>query len=156
MIISLSLFIIISFYIYKKFWQTDSLTALASTWPGNLLLVFEILDKYKTDMKLVAIVQAVRIFTLFLLLPSIISIYTTPSFESNFIFSNDLILAIVLTIICIAISVKTRFLGGELIITAFLIGSLNSFGFIDFTIPKTLNNFFQMILGIFIAIELLK
>ena len=32
MIISLTLFILISFYFYKKFWNTESLTALACTW----------------------------------------------------------------------------------------------------------------------------
>ncbi len=156
MIISLTLFILISFYFYKKFWNTESLTALACTWPGNLLLIFEILNKHKTEMKLVAMVQAVRIFTLFLILPTIISIYTKPSIEDNFIFSFDLIIAIILTIICIIISMKTKFLGGELIITAFLLGFLNSNGIIEFSIPKILNSFFQIILGTFIALELLK
>ena len=156
MFVSLSIFILISYYFYKYFWRAKSLTALACTWPGNLLLIFEILDKYKADMKLVTTVQAVRIFTLFLVLPSIISIYTKPSIDDNFVLSIDLILAIILTLICIAISIKTKFLGGELIITALLIGILKSNGILDFTVPKILNNFFQIILGTFIALELLK
>ena len=102
-------------------------------------------------MKLVAMVQALRIFTLFLILPTIISIYTKPAIENNFNFSFDLIIAIILTIICIVISIKTNFLGGELILTAFLLGFLNSNGIIEFSIPKILNSFFQIILGTFIV-----
>ena len=156
MIFSTIIFIFLSSFIIKIICKTETLISLISIWPGNLLLILEILERREINKKFVSFIQSFRIFTLFLLIPSIVSLFSHQNVIKNINYSYDLLYAIIITSICILISRKIKFLGGEMIITAFIIGTLNSANLLEFTIPTLLNNFFQIILGSFIAIEILK
>ena len=89
MIFSTIIFILLSSFIIKIIWKTETLIALISIWPGNLLLILEILERRKIDKKFVSFIQSFRIFTLFLLIPSIISLYSHQNVIENIDYSLD-------------------------------------------------------------------
>jgi len=156
MLVFLVLLIVSTYLLHRLRWHASRSTALACAWPGNVLLVFIGAESSQANMPQVAVVQSVRVVTLMCLLPVSIGLYYSPQPAAPVALSADLGIAVVVALLCIALALRLRLVGGEMFLSAFAVGLLSGAGLLEVEMPRTAVMFFQVVVGSYIGAELAR
>lgn len=156
MTLFLTVVVWITYWLHQRLWNANGTTALASTWPCNVLLVFAGAETTRAKMETVYVVQSVRILALMGPLPLTIGLYHEPTIAEPMAFGVDLAMAGVLAILCIFLSVHVHLVDSEMFLTALAVGILSGLDILHVTIPPVVNTFFQVVVGAFIGLGLAR
>jgi len=157
MFVYLAVLIAVIVFLHRHYWHASRATALASAWPGNVLLVFISAEASRANMQQVAVVQSVRVLALMGLLPMTIGLYqaslpTAAATGSGY----DLAIAVAIALACIFAARRLRLVGGEMFLTAFAVGALSGAGLLHIAMPRPAIGFFQVVVGGFVGMELAR
>jgi hypothetical protein len=156
MFVFLAALVLSSYLLHRYCWAASRSTALACAWPGNVLLVFIGAESTRANMPRVAVVQSVRVLALMGILPLTIGLYHTPVVGAVIPLSIDLGLAAIVALACVVVAVRLGLVGGEMFLTAFVVGVLSGFDILRIAIPREMVSLFQIVVGAYIGIELAK
>ena len=156
MIAFLAVLISSTYMLHRYRWGASRSTALACSWPGNVLLVFISAESTQANMPHVAVVQSVRVLALMGILPLTIGLYHAPVTGLTVPLTIDLGFAIVVALACVVIAVRLNLVGGEMFLTAFAVGLLSGFDILRVEIPLEMITSLQVIVGAYIGLELAK
>lgn len=145
-----------SYFAHRLIWGSSEPTAFYSSWPGNTILAFVAAEKSKADLDRVVFVQSARLIILVVLLPLMISAFHPVVRPDTGRFDLQLAIAAVSALPFMWLATRWRILGGEMFFTAIFIGALTYAGVLKVAIPAVAIDFFQVIVGAFIAINLAR
>lgn len=156
MFVFLAALILSTYILHRYCWGASRSTALACSWPGNVLLVFISAESTRANMPHVAVVQSVRVLALMGILPLTIGLYHAPVAGLTVPLTIDLGFAILVALVCVVIALRLGLVGGEMFLTAFAVGLLSGFNILRVDIPLEMITSLQIIVGAYIGLELAK
>lgn len=156
MFVFLGALILSTYLLHRCRWGASRSTALACSWPGNVLLVFIGAESSRANMPQVAVVQSVRVLALMGILPLTIGLYHTPEARAAVPLTIDLGFAAIVALGCVVVAVRLGLVGGEMFLSAFAVGVLSGFDILRIEIPREMISLFQLVVGAYIGLELAK
>jgi len=148
--------VFLTYVMHRRFWGASPATALACAWPGNILLVFVSAESTRANLPLVAVVQLARVVALMCIVPLSVGKFHEVSAYPDVELSRDLAIAVLLALGCILVATRLRLLGGEMFLSAFVIGALSGVELLRIQVPPQATVFFQVVVGAYIGLEVAK
>lgn len=152
MAFALTLMVLATFALHRRAFGASPETAVACSWPGNLMLVLASAESLKADLPRVSLVQTVRLFALVVLLPVVVG--TEAGAEKAAALTWDLLVAILVAAVCTGFAMRRRMVGGEMFLSAAAVGLLVATGSLEVTVPYEAGALFQVVVGAYVGIAL--
>lgn len=143
-----------SYLLHRHLWGASPPTAIASTWPGNILLAFSAGEALKADMGRVSVVQLARLIALVVVVPLAAGGVNAEASLGDVSLSGDLLLAGLITAVCVVIARRLAMVGGEMFLSAIAVGALTGAGLLQVAVPDLLTALFQVLVGAYVGLGL--
>ena len=152
----LGILVVSTYLMHRRFWGASPATALACAWPGNILLVFVSAESTRANLPLVAVVQLARVLALMCIVPLSVGTFHEMAAYPDVELSWDLAIGVLLALCCILVATRLRLLGGEMFLSAFVIGVLSGVELLHIQVPSQATVFFQVVVGAYVGLEVAK
>lgn len=145
-----------SYLVHRAVGRSAAPTAFYSSWPGNTLLAFAGAETSAADLDRVVLVQSVRLLLLVVALPLAISVHHAAAPPVLPAPDAALAVAVVLAAAGAWLARRWRVLGGEMFFAVAAVGLLSCSGLVRVSVPTAAISFFQVVVGAFIALALIR